>query len=68
MIQAREELLGRADEFERMAACASSDVLRCRYMSMARYWAILAEEAVQGVSVGPHLVARPESGSLNRAA
>src|SRR5947209_6073942 len=45
MLQAREDLLVKADEFERMALSAPSEVLRCRYISMARYWAILAEES-----------------------
>ncbi len=44
MILGRERLLAKADEFEEMANRATSDVIRCRYRSMARYWSILADE------------------------
>jgi len=36
--------LDRADHFEPLAATAPSNVLRCRYMSMARYWSILSSD------------------------
>ena len=36
--------LDRAEHFELLAAKASSNVLRCRYLSMARYWSILSNE------------------------
>jgi len=45
----RHDALAKADEFERLAAAATSDVLRCRYQSFARYWWILAES---GASAG----------------
>ena len=36
--------LERAEHFERLAAIAPSNVLRCRYLSMARYWSILSSD------------------------
>jgi hypothetical protein len=45
MRESKDDLLSRAEEFERMAEVASTHVLRCRYQAMARYWCILAEQA-----------------------
>jgi hypothetical protein len=55
MQYSKEDFLRQADEFERMAALASTEVLRCRYRSMARYLSILADQvaASSAPDVGP---------------
>jgi hypothetical protein len=68
MLQAREDLLVKADEFERMARCASSEVLRCRYISLARYWAILAEESADFTIGNRAIVDAAAVASVSRAA
>ncbi len=67
MQQAHEDLLVKADEFERMAELASSEVLRCRYRSMARYWSILAGEVEQRASLHAQTGGGQQK-SLDRAA
>jgi hypothetical protein len=44
MILDVETILDRADKLEQLATMAPSNVLRCRYLSMARYWAILSAD------------------------
>jgi hypothetical protein len=68
MLQAREDLLVKADEFECLAGRASSEALRCRYMSLARYWAILADESADFTAHGAAIAGSAGSTPINRAA
>jgi hypothetical protein len=68
MLQAREDLLVKADEFERLAAGASSEALRCRYMSLARYWAILADESADFIGHGRAIAGSAGVTPINRPA
>ena len=67
------ELLAQGDAYEGMAASATSHVLRCRYKSLARYFAILAEDAARDASfsgaASVHFPVEPpaqQSGCLHR--
>jgi len=51
-----EEILAQADELTSAAENATSDVERRRYLSMARYWLILASE-VTGARIEPDAAA-----------
>jgi hypothetical protein len=60
--------LNRAEHFELLAAKASSNVLRCRYLSMARYWSILSSEGLNGAGSSRDNGAVPSSFSFRKPA
>jgi hypothetical protein len=60
--------LNRAEHFELLAAKASSNVLRCRYLSMARYWSILSSEGLDGAGSSRDNGVVPSSLSLSKPA